>query len=297
MVTFLNENPSSSKSPSKSLEPLIIRTLRTTLNATDPQNISQSPVWGLSVLASFVVLLGPVLFTDQKITRVITALLCLTMRHTKSAVRGLGCLVWRCITWAYFQMPHSVESDSEGEDGDENKDKGRRGRQGSWRIVTSVLIMGVGPSTLAAALHRDESDDEDLKHALSVLKAMTDKKGSFIEEAMRCLQRLVSFQPRRDWAWDRFLPPSLFSAIPGLLTVEYGSLANTVRAILTEECPNSEDIRSLTRDEIAREWIFNGLVGTWKEGVKHLELRDDDEIPVNHSDLELGLTYTNHQFL
>jgi hypothetical protein len=92
----------------------IIRTLRTTLNATDPIHPAQGPAWALCVLASFIVLMGPACYMDENILKTIAALLSISMRHRKNSVRALGCLVWRCVTWLYFHPRLELDFESDG---------------------------------------------------------------------------------------------------------------------------------------------------------------------------------------
>ena len=95
------------KSPSKSAskDPLLIRALRTTLVATDPQHPAQGPVWALCVLANLIILIGPALYTSPRLERTIRAMLAVAMRTKRGSVRALLCLVSRCLTWVYFQPP------------------------------------------------------------------------------------------------------------------------------------------------------------------------------------------------
>lgn len=103
-------------SPSK--DPAIIRTVRTTLEAQDPPCASHGPVWGFSVLAHFVVLLGPALRMSKPLQRVFSAMFSLAMRHPFKPVRMLGCAVWRVVIWSYFRPPPvSSSEDAELEDG------------------------------------------------------------------------------------------------------------------------------------------------------------------------------------
>lgn len=106
-------------SPSK--DSLLVRTLRTTLQGLEPKHAAQGPVWAFTVLAHLIVLLGPTVYLHGELTRVVMALFSLGMRHPKSSVRGLGCLAWRAMTWAYFRPPHvkltiTTDTDDEAED-------------------------------------------------------------------------------------------------------------------------------------------------------------------------------------
>ncbi|KAI5982504.1 hypothetical protein EDC04DRAFT_2915553 [Pisolithus marmoratus] len=74
-------------------KPLIVRTLRSMLSAADPTHVAHGPMWVLSVLASFIVLLGPKVCADVKLTRIVCSPLTLAIGSKKSSVRALGCLL------------------------------------------------------------------------------------------------------------------------------------------------------------------------------------------------------------
>lgn len=176
VAAFLTTSTASPPRPTKSgntskPEPLIVRTLRSTLNAPDPAHVAHGPVWALSVLACFIVLLGPRLCTDIQLTRIVSALLTLAIRSKKSSVRALGCLLWRCITWSYMRpllrSEHDAEQDDEGADVQDQDIM--LARENFWKLVRSVVDMGVGVSTVAALI-TDEYDDEDrLRKAIELI--------------------------------------------------------------------------------------------------------------------------------
>lgn len=282
---------SPSKSPAKSpaQDAQIVRTLRTTLAATAPLHAAQGPVWALNVLASAVVLLGPALCTDLHLTRTVSALLALAMRHKKSSVRALGCLVWRCVTWAYFQPPLEGDRDEDEDEASqqEKRKKAASVRETYWKVVKSVVDMGAGVATVAALLGHAAEDTEacegDLRRAIELVKVMITRGGQTCGDAMEIVKHFVSFDTDSDadseWRMNKLLPPSLFSASPGLLTVEYKSLVSVVRPIFNQ-CPQLDDVRTLTREEVAKTWMFEAIVEIWKEGIFCLEIPAESETPV-----------------
>jgi hypothetical protein len=95
-----------------------VKTLRMTLATHDPSCAAQGPVWALCTLAALIVLLGPALVTSTRLTNIVKGLLALSMRHKKSTVRVLMCVIWRPLVWVYFRPPLPRMSDEE-----ENKDR------------------------------------------------------------------------------------------------------------------------------------------------------------------------------
>jgi hypothetical protein len=70
---------------------------------------------------------------------------------------------------------------------------------------------------------------------------------------------------------NKLLLPSLFNALPGLLGTEYKSLVSAVKQLF-DQCPQPDDVRSLTKEELAKEWVFDELVDIWRKGLCYLEL-------------------------
>jgi hypothetical protein len=283
--TFLTTpaTPSPRRSPTKpSADPVIIRTLRTTLNAVDPQYVAQGPVWALSVLACLIVLLGPTVCTDVRLTRTVSALLSLAMRNKKSSVRALACLLWRCIAWAYLRPPLKRTSDGDGdfEDVAEEQDL-QLARENFWKVVKSVIDMGAGVSTTAALLGDDCDDEDRLRKALGLVKAMIKKGGQTCADGVDIAKILVSSENNGEsWSLNKLLPHSLFSSNPGLLSAEYKTLSSAVRPIF-EECPQLSDIRSLTREALSRDWVFKELIDIWRSALSYLQMSDDCATPVS----------------
>jgi len=254
-------------SPTKSTantESSICRTLRTTLNAVDPVHVAQGPVWALSVLANCIVLLGSALYTDARLSRIVTSLLALTMRHKKSSVRALACAVWRCVTWAYYQpsLPEDQDVETELEETSPTSEKkGETPRTALWKLIGSVVSMGSGVSTVAACIG-SETGNDGLQRALQVLNQMIDKNTEF-KDAMRTISQLVSFETLpAGWHSLQMLPDKLFSTSGGLLTNDLESLQKTVRLILAQ-CPGVADVRPLTKEELTTE-VLDYFFKLWK---------------------------------
>lgn len=280
-ITQIPESPksasSSAASPSKlTQEAPIFRTLRATLNATEPVHAAQGPVWALVVLACFIVLLGPTLVHNNKIFRSLSSMLSLSMRHKKSSVRALGCMVWRCVAWVYF-LPSSDSTRENSLALDMLKDK----RDSIWRALMNVVDVQTGMAVIAAVLGDESIDSDDsLLRMMNVLENMMAKQTN-ISDAIDTMKRLVSLETGNvQWNVNKLLMPAIFAASPGLLTVEYKSLSVTVNDLLLAQ-PPLEDIRYLSRDEIAQEWVFDGMIKLWKQALASLKKFDETEASVS----------------
>lgn len=273
----------STPSPSKlAQEAPILRTLRATLNATEPNHAAQGPVWALAVLACFTVLLGPGLIHNNKIFRSLSTLLSLSMRHKKSSVRALGCMVWRCVAWVYF-LPSTDNARENSLAHDMLKDK----RDSIWRALMNVVDVQTGTAIIAAVLGDENADsDEAIARTVTVLENMVMKQTNIVD-VIETMKRLVSLETGDvQWKVDKLLIPAMFKSSPGLLTVEYKSLAAFVNDMLLAQ-PPLEDMRCLTREEIAQEWVFDGMIKVWKQALANLKKFDETEFSVSALDIEM----------
>lgn len=269
-------------------ESFIVRTLRTTMAATEVSVAAQGPVWALCALASMIVLLGSRLKYDTKVSRIIIALLTAAKKSKKSSVRGMASLVWRCVTWAYF-VPEPPALDDDDDMSTQNK-----GGDPFWKHVKNVVDLGAGQATLVGlfATHRVEGHGSDGKHltrAFEMLKTMITKGGPTCGEGMEVLRVLVS-EPDyvekqaapEEWNVNALLAKGLFSAVPGLLTADFKNLAPAVRLVY-DRCPAVDDlIKPLTRGEIVHSDTFASLVELWREGLMGVDWTNSAETPVSN---------------
>ncbi|PCH40208.1 hypothetical protein WOLCODRAFT_136726 [Wolfiporia cocos MD-104 SS10] len=295
-------------SPTK--DPAIIRTLRTVLVATEPQHAAQGPVWAFCVLASLIVLLGPRLYQNDQVLRTMHALFSCGTRHPKSSVRALGCLVWRCMVWAYFHEPLEEIEESSDDDYEEKENTSQDEKDGEasqtevdpekaqqlyqqrmdsvWKIVHTIIDMGAGVSIIGALLGTTPTDSRNLKRALNVLRLMSLKGGHTCKDALDTAVHLVSMAEVAPWEPCKLLTPGLFSSSPGLLTADYKLLAQTVKPLF-EDCAQVEDVRALTQEELSKDWVFSALLKVWQEGISALKLPWGTEIPTEILDVWFGL--------
>ncbi|TFK52467.1 hypothetical protein OE88DRAFT_1698296 [Heliocybe sulcata] len=277
--TALRKSPSPSKLPSESA---IVRTLRTTLNATEPAHAAQGPVWALCVLASVIVLLGPALSTEAQLFRIMSAMLSLALRHKKSSIRALLCAVWPCMTHAFFQPPlikdpDEAQDNSDSEEGqaEEDTSQNEKNREALWKLVKNMVDMGAGVTTIATALIADEEEDVKYTRLLTVLNQMVHKGGLPCEQAVEVLERLSNLgQVADDHEPVKLLSPGLFSCLGGLLAVDWKSVVNAVRPLF-DDLPKIDAIRPLTRDELSDGRLFQGLIDIWKVALLNAEIPGD----------------------
>jgi hypothetical protein len=111
----------------------------------------------------------------------------------------------------------------------------------------------------------DVDGDDPLQRTLQVLQYMVGKPQTrIVADTLEVLKRLLGVpfvdseqaeQEDRDYPKSldstKLLPFSLFSSLPGLLSVEFKDLATAVRSVFVETA-GVEDVRPLTRGEVAR---------------------------------------------
>jgi len=273
--------PDKSGSPTKSMEAPIIRTLRATMSQVEPEQPAQGPVWALSVMASFIVLLNSRLCTNSQANHALCNLLAMGLKHKKSSIRAMTCLAWRCLSWAYLQPPLPVD----GEESEVNE-KARKLKRAHCKIIMSVLECQTGIANIAALLGDQtlKASEDPLRLCLEVLKSMTAKAGHSCYDATQTMMQMVSSisgeqDEQEPWDHNLLLPKSLFSMSNGLFTTEYKNLTQVIRPLF-ENLASVGDVRPLTREELTTDWVLTGLMTAWKSALGHLELCDEADMPV-----------------
>ncbi|TBU29934.1 hypothetical protein BD311DRAFT_864373 [Dichomitus squalens] len=298
--------PSKKLEASPSKDSILVRTLRTTLQAAEPRHSAQGPVWAFSVIAHLIVLLGPTVYLHPELTRTISALFSLGMRHTKSSVRALGCLAWRSMTWAFCRPPHvkvaiDTESDGEDESATEEDVVSERRRhdevlRSNFKLLPSIVDMGAGVSTVGALLGQEVMDDMSVIGALRVLRTMSRKGGVTCKDAMDLTRHLLSAASlaygtteESNWNHRKLLVHDFFSANPGLLTAEWKTLSSAVKPLIGQ-CPQISDVRTLSLDEISAEGMWDEFVAIWRDGLAVLRLSwGSEEVPTEVREIWFNL--------
>jgi hypothetical protein len=272
------------KSAGKPTDAAILRTLKTTLGTEDPEHVAHGPVWALSVLAAFIVLLGSRISEDVRINKIISCLLAMGLRHKKSSVRALGCLLIRPLAWAYFQPPLPVDSDEESEVDDEIRVERKEARRIHFKILQNAVECTAGVSTIGAFLGEEPSGDNNpLGRSIEILQHMATMPGKTCEDAIDVMQCMIARNNGSDYSWSSslLLPKSLFSSFPGLLTAEYKTLKEAVEPIF-EQVSTAEDIQCLTPEELLTPWVFKELMRTWWIVLGNTHTFDGSELPVRY---------------
>ena len=285
---------------------MLIKTLRTTLATHDPSCAAQGPVWALCTLAALIVLLGPALVTSTKLMNAVKGLLALSVRHKKSSVRALACVVWRPLAWAYFRPPLPRKNDEEEEEEQDSEDERmtkpaawtpaeEMRRDDFWKMVTTMVDMGAGVGTVGALLAHKSDDARSVSRAIALLEAMVRRGGNMCHDAVHTLCRLVTApapevkanevagaddEGDSDGDWAKLLPSGLFSADPGLLTINFASLSEEVRHVL-KQTATVANVRALSAAELWMTGVMDGMIKVWRIALTQVCLSWDAELPVS----------------
>ena len=237
-------------------------------------------------------LLGPALVTSTKLINAVKGLLALSMRHRKSSVRALACVVWRPLAWTYFRPPLPRKSDEEEVEVEEQPawtPAEDRRRDDFWKVAATVVDMGAGVGTIGALLAHKSDEVRSVSRAIALLEAMVKRGGNMCHDAVQTLCRLVSApapaakvaeEGDSDWDWAKLLPSGLFSADPGLLTIDFTSLSEEVRQVL-KQTATVGDVRALSAAELWMTGVMDGLIRVWRVALTQVCLSWDAELPVS----------------
>jgi hypothetical protein len=170
-----------------------------------------------------------------------------------------------------------------------------------WKVVATMVDMGAGVGSVGAMLAHKTDDARSVSRGIAILETMVQRGGNMCHDAVQTLCRLVS-APRelgpltkqeqeeedegeeegREWEWAKLLPARLFSADPGLLTVEFASLSDEVRLVL-KQTPTMAEVRALSATELWMPGVMDGLIRVWRTALTQVCLSSDAELPVSHS--------------
>jgi hypothetical protein len=165
-------------------------------------------------------------------------------------------------------------------------------RDDFWKVVTTMVDMGAGVGTVGALLAHKSDDVRSTSRAITLLETMVKRGGNMCHDAVQTLCRLVSApapevvgggeEGDSDWDWGKLLPSGLFSADPGLLTIDFVSLSEEVRQVL-KQTATVADVRALSASELWMTGVMDGLIKVWRIALTQVCLSWDAELPVSRS--------------
>jgi hypothetical protein len=250
----------------------IIRSLRSTLLVDVPTHAGTSPIWGLSLLASLIVLLAPIIrlsssrstsssqptTTDRKVFLTVQALLTLALRAKKTSLKEFCSLISRTLVWVYVS-PQLEGAEPEEDDGEdevvESPFQDQPSRDRLLELILSSTDCGNGITFAYSLLSMDDSDrstavDTALRVFIVLAKREQEKGRSAVTLAL--LKRLLGLTgPSKQLEEKTLVPESMFSLPAQFLSLDYASV-NFIEAVrdVIAECYGPSDLPSLRKDEI-----------------------------------------------
>ncbi|KAH9955582.1 hypothetical protein BGW80DRAFT_1466931 [Lactifluus volemus] len=161
-----------------------------------------------------------------------------------------------------------------------------------------MVDMGAGVGSVGALLAHKTDDARSMSRGIAILETMVQRGGNMCHDAVQTLCWLVS-APRglepltkqeqeeednegeeegREWEWVKLLPAHLFSADPGLLSVDFTSLSDEVCLVL-KQTPTMADMRALSTTELWMPDVMDGLIRVWRTALTQVCLSSDAELP------------------
>lgn len=261
----------------------IQRTLQTTLKITYPTHHAQGPYWGVCVLASLIVLLGPALFTNFNVVKDLHALLRIGFFADKRMVRAFTQMLWSPLVWVWRKYHEASEESS----------TSQLERKKTTDYFEKILVLPacepIGVVLLCALMGRQdvECPTEDVAFTLLTLRQAAKHGGDSTQRSLEVLDRLVNGTDAKaayDKRWEedfdsRLLCKDLFSTAPGILTAEMNQLAGPIEHIMIQQ-PIVDDVRPFTTEEKCQPSIWNRTREIWFVMLEQVQLGEDDALPV-----------------
>ncbi|KLO16746.1 hypothetical protein SCHPADRAFT_198509 [Schizopora paradoxa] len=267
----------------------IQRTLQTTLRILNPLHHAQGPYWGVCVLASLIILLGPAVFTNFNVVKDLHALLRIGFFADKKMVRAFTQMIWSPLVWVWRKYHAALEESSE-----DNK----RTSDYFEKILVMPACEPIGVVLLGALMGRQdvECPAEDVAFTLLTLKQAAKHGGDSTERSLDVLDRLVNGTDARaayDEQWEadfdsRLLCKEMFSTAPGILTAEMDQLLKPIERIMMKQ-PCLDDVRPFTPEEKCRTLIWTLARDIWYTVFEQVQMSDGESLPETLLDIWTGL--------
>lgn len=279
---FLRKNPLTEE------QNTIFRVLRATLCNEEPTHHATGPFWALSVMTSFIILIGRSIMTDMVISVKIRSLIDCGMRSKKRPIRTLTAALWGPLIWVWHKWQCDIEKLEEEEDGGETHSKKLEAVARYSQLLMIISHHRIGVAYIGALLGNSHKScsTHALFTALSVLRAAGNCGEDATKRTLEVLDRLLNGQEDSDFStkWDkafynRLIPTRLLSVSPGLLTTDFTLLVSPLEHI-AKQFPGMEDIRPFSPEE-KRMTVWARIKDVWLICLESLEIADGESIPVS----------------
>ena len=260
--------------------------LKQTFINVEPKHRALSPYWAMSVLASFIVLLGPAMLTERKLWIVLRPIIEVARKSQKKIFKVFAQILWNPMVWVWHHFRGLGELV-------DSSDPTQKTAKVIFRdVLSSASHLPVGISLMTALMGPSPSASS----AQDKIQLVTNEiqnigirfGGDACSRALEVLERLVSaadLPPNYSVKWEsRFrsclISSDLFTVNPGLLTVSDAELPKTLEKIANVH-PNLDDLRPFSVEERKDTRLWAILLDAWVSGLRQLELTEEETIPVS----------------
>ncbi|KIN99597.1 hypothetical protein M404DRAFT_30266 [Pisolithus tinctorius Marx 270] len=166
----------------------LIGTVQAAFKAGSLMRPGEGPVWMLTVVASLIIICGPLIFSDAHTLDFVLGAMANGLTHDAAVVRSLHPLVWRCFVWVYARML----SEPEGIDVSWENLAFRALKQELWGrtgiAVTGILLhtRSTGPSASSVR------EDRRVTQAFAIICGMVQSKCARAKKEGIALLRAVT---------------------------------------------------------------------------------------------------------
>ena len=270
-------------------QPTILKTLRTTLRTSEPVHHAQGPLWAISVLASFTVLLGPALLRNYELLTTYRDVVCISFKSKKLIFRSAIAMLWGPLIWTWRKWRGTPDiSRLDGEEPDELEVVKEEFSQLLMRMNhTPVGILLYG--TLLGDSDKTCSQMDLLHVFVQLADTVRRYKGDLTSAVLAVLERLLNTREDDEFHanWEekcqmRLIPQQLFSVSPGLLTADMSTnvLGTMIENIVTQ-MSRIDEMRPLSEEEKRSRPIFTKALDVWNACLEQLQLAENEGIPVS----------------
>ncbi len=262
----------------------IQRTLQATHKFLQPAHHAQGPFWGICVLASIIVLLGPALFSNFNVVKDLHAILKIGFFADKKMVRAFTQMLWGPLVWVWRQHRNDAPEESSA-----SRSERERATDYLDRILTLPARQPIGVVLLCALMGRQDvkCPMEDVAFTLLTLRQAAKDGGDSTQQSLEVLDRLVNSTDAKaayDKQWEdgfdaRLLCRDLFSTAPGILTAELDEVPGLLERVMVRQ-PSIDDLRPFSDEEKCQPSIWNRTREIWFVILEQVQLGEDDQLPV-----------------